>query len=224
MPISEWARALKGHYPDYKVFSGSTIAFNELRRFVALWMTEGIPFAFAECPFAFQYGRDLVATDLGIPSRDVSLTGSARIGFSLNPAKFGAPYERDRSDLDMFAVSSALFSKVTIDAQRFVADFTAKRISPPNDTSKRFWEHNVPIIRANIGNAFLDLKYVPNWDRYPETRKVNNAAWKFIRAVNEACDAELIHRCTIRVYRDWGAAVAQISFSLRRTLDKLASA
>ena len=54
-----------------------------------LWVSEGIPFAFRECPALYEVARAWLAEQLGLDSREISLRGSGRLGYSLSPKKMG---------------------------------------------------------------------------------------------------------------------------------------
>src|SRR4029077_7660969 len=76
-----------------------------------LWMSEGIPFAFLKSPALYEAVRTWVASRLVIEPKEITLTGSARLGQSLTPARLGAPFS-DKSDLDFATVSSSLFDRL----------------------------------------------------------------------------------------------------------------
>jgi hypothetical protein len=104
---------IKGNYPDAINFAPNhELSKEDSRRFAALWLAEGVPFAFLDYPGAFQAAREVLAHDLKVSFRDVSLVGSARIGYSLNPEKFGNAFQPGVSDIDLFVVNEKLFDKL----------------------------------------------------------------------------------------------------------------
>jgi hypothetical protein len=58
--------------------------------------------------------RRRLLAHLGISNTAVTLVGSARIGFSLDPSQFGKPFSRS-SDLDFAIVDSALFDQAWLE-------------------------------------------------------------------------------------------------------------
>ena len=66
-----------------------------------LWMTEGIPFAFVECPVLYDSVRLWLGKRLNVHAKEISITGSGRTGESLNPQRTGKPFDA-KSDLDLF--------------------------------------------------------------------------------------------------------------------------
>ena len=74
----------------------------------------GMPFSFSDRPEI--YGRMLreISRGLKVPREDICVIGSARIGFSLSPYKFGSPFNQ-HSDVDIIVVSPSLFDPSWID-------------------------------------------------------------------------------------------------------------
>lgn len=85
----------------------------DLEKFVRLWLTEGVPFAFKDRPIVYEALREWVAALLDIFPKDVSMVGSARIGFSLAPQKQLREFTVGSSDLDLFVVSAPLFGRLS---------------------------------------------------------------------------------------------------------------
>ena len=80
----------------------------DLDRLLDEYLFTGLPFSFAEDPKVYQRLIMTISRGLRVPSADICVVGSARIGFSLAPHKFGAPFS-DYSDMDILVVSSSLF-------------------------------------------------------------------------------------------------------------------
>ena len=73
-------------------------------------MFTGVPFSFAGQPEIYLRMVDHIATGLDVAADDVCVVGSARLGFSLAPDRFGTPFG-EHSDIDVLVVSSELFDK-----------------------------------------------------------------------------------------------------------------
>ena len=129
--ISDWGRNIRDQYqnpatwPRYQPSQKS-----DMFRFAQLWLTEGIPFSFRDYPMVFEYGRERLGKRLGVESKNISLTGSARLGFSMNPKKFGEPYVDGNSDLDLFVVSQTWFDNLVRDFQLFASRYRSG-LEPP---------------------------------------------------------------------------------------------
>ena len=65
------------------------------------WLSEGIPFAFQRCPAVYESMRSWLSGKLDVEAKEISLTGSARLGSSLKNENFGKPFGPE-SDLESF--------------------------------------------------------------------------------------------------------------------------
>ena len=74
----------------------------------------GLPFSFAGQPEVHRQMIGEISRGLRVPREDICVVGSARLGFSLSPYKFGEPFNR-YSDLDIIVVSSSLFDPSWLD-------------------------------------------------------------------------------------------------------------
>lgn len=100
-------------YPEANLLS--SVARNggiQARQAIARqWLSEGIPFAFKNCPGLFESIRVWLGTRFSIDPKAIGITGSAKIGQSLAPSKLGKPFNHE-SDLDLFIISDILFEKI----------------------------------------------------------------------------------------------------------------
>ena len=79
---------------------------------------QGETFVFSDHPELYDSLRGIVSHGVGLTSESVILVGSAKLGFSLDPSKFGAPFTRT-SDLDLLVVSPKHFDELWIDFLRW---------------------------------------------------------------------------------------------------------
>ena len=77
----------------------------------------GMPFYSSHRPNLHREMLSAISTGLKVRSRDICVIGSARIGYSLSPPKFGTPF-RDASDIDVCVVSDSLFDPSWLDILR----------------------------------------------------------------------------------------------------------
>lgn len=90
----------------------------ELRRMCAVidshqvlakvFLLEGVPYVFKESPMKYVIFREQVADRFDVGSQDVCIVGSAKLGYSPSPTKFGVPFHEE-SDVDVVIVSEPLF-------------------------------------------------------------------------------------------------------------------
>ena len=74
----------------------------------------GPPFYSSNHPNVHERMIRAISTGLKVPRRDICVVGSARIGFSLSPPKFGEPFSQF-SDIDIVVVSPVLFDPSWLD-------------------------------------------------------------------------------------------------------------
>jgi hypothetical protein len=68
----------------------------------------GLPYVFQNDPALYTAMQNALAAQLRTPIADISIIGSARTGFSLDPDKFGASFSA-ASDIDTIIVNSSMF-------------------------------------------------------------------------------------------------------------------
>ena len=216
-----WSELVCEHYPQSDIFnSGRKATITELKRFVRIILTEGIPFACVTCPMAYEFGRHRAAERIGVDPKQLSVTGSARIGYSLHPDKFARAYDPANSDIDLFLIDEECFVTLAQEYTDFLRLFESGKIVPRNEREKEYWTANKEFCPNDIRKGFLDQKYVPTFNRFQMPQRLGDAAHRFKANVNSASGKELVRSTSLRTYRDWNAAINQISFSLMRTLER----
>lgn len=157
--LSAWARQLCDPYPDPNQWSVlGAIGKDDIRRFVSLWLTEGIPFAFRDKPMIYEHAREYIAQGIGERSRQVTVIGSARLGFSLAPPpKFGKAFEPADSDLDALILSSVWFEKLQKEFLHWKELYLERQIAP-TDREARYWEENLDTVPRTLRRGFIDTR------------------------------------------------------------------
>lgn len=112
------------------------------------------PFAFRDKRKGYDFLIGTIAKSLTLNVDAVTLVGSARIGFSLSPFKFGAPFS-NRSDLDFAIVNAALFDKAWLElvglGTRFARlDREVQQWVNEHRTNNVYWGYMEP---ENLRNA-----------------------------------------------------------------------
>lgn len=194
-----------------KALSGATRHGREV--VARLWLSEGAPSAFHDCPVIYEDLRGWLSARLGIHAKEITLVGSARIGYSMAPDSFGKPFGK-HSDLDLAIVSSRLFESLVSDFQLFSEDYTAGVVNPKSNYERHMWQSNLEFGRRNIRKGFFDARKIPNFDRYPVTQQINQAMWKLIKKLEATAAAPRVHHASARVYRDWSAFVNRLAVNL----------
>lgn len=178
-----------------------------------LWLSEGIPFAFKECPGLYESIRTWLSSLLGVMAKEISLTGSARLGESLSPKQVGKPFGK-HSDLDIFVVSDVLFEKLREDFQSWSFDFESGRVQPANNRQVHFWQDNNSRGPKLIQRGFLDSKMIPNLPSYTTTQKINHAMWLLKEKLKITNRAPKVASASLRCYKSWEAFTHQMTLNL----------
>lgn len=205
-------------YPDAKsLVEAATKGGEQSKVAIArLWLSEGIPYAFRNCPALYESIRGWLSTRFGVDPKEIHLTGSARIGQSLAPKKLGTMFG-DHSDLDIFIVSSNLFERMKADFNRWSYEFEGGLIQPSNDRERGFWIDNNQRGPKNIQRGFLDSKFVPNRSSYPTIKNIAQTMWLLKGKLDVTENAPHVMGASIRCYVDWISYVRQMVISLNYT-------
>jgi hypothetical protein len=73
-----------------------------------VFLLDGTPHVFVNSPMKYIIFKEQVAAEFGLGSQDVCIVGSARLGFSPTPFKFGQSFS-ETSDVDVVLISEPLF-------------------------------------------------------------------------------------------------------------------
>lgn len=211
---------LSSHFPSPEelgtILAGAPRAAREI--VARLWLTEGLPSAFLTSPAVYEDLRGWLGSRLDVHPKEVTLIGSARIGYSLAPPPdFGRPFGA-RSDLDLSIVSSDLFQRVASAFSSFSIDYRAGAVTPRTQHERDLWEDNLAFGERNIPRGFFDPNKVPSFDRYPVVQQVNQSMWALVKKLEVTPGAPQVRRASTRVYRDWQSFIERVSFNLKAAL------
>ena len=219
LPISGLSEPFPGSEELCAVLQGRPRVEQEI--FTRLWLSEGIPYAFQSCPAVFEYIRGWLGQVLDVHPKEITLIGSARIGYSLAPLpKFGSKFSQ-KSDLDFSVISSSLFQRLIRDSHLFSKDYRNARIQPRNKRERDFWDANLKLFTRNIRKGFLDSKKIPNYAHYPTAQTINETMWLLVERLKVTANAPTIQKASIRTYQNWESFVNQVSLNLHSTMNKL---
>lgn len=180
-----------------------------------LWITEGVPFVFRESPMLYEAMRGWLARRLRIHPKEITMIGSARVGYSLTPSNLGRAFGR-HSDLDLVAVSKDLFDRLANEARAFKEDLSSGEVEPKTAGQERWWPSAAEDINRQLATrGFIDSWKIPALPRYPDAKKIANSCWYLgekLRATNEAY---WVSKISLRVYEDVRAFIRQNWINLK---------
>lgn len=96
--------------PTHDDFKELILKLDNHRILAKVFLLEGTPYVFKDSPMKYIIFREQVADQFQIGSQDVCIVGSAMLGFSPSPHKYGTPFA-DSSDVDVVIVSDDLFNR-----------------------------------------------------------------------------------------------------------------
>ena len=218
--IPESLESLIDPYPQPKILLDAVHSCDEWARvaLAQLWLSEGVPEAFGNCPAIYEAVRCWLSDRLGIHAKKISLVGSARLGYSLAPKKFGVLFH-SKSDLDLFIVSTNLFERLKEDFHRWSSDFESGEIKPLHTDEKKWWPANYDLVPKNIQRGFIDTRKIPNYEAYPVAQQVNETMSELVKKLKATPNAPKPNKASVRCYSSWDSFVRQQSLNLALLLD-----
>lgn len=215
--LSIWARQVRGYYPKkaFAHMSGlATPTEGDIESFMQVYVFENIPFFCRDYPLAFDYFRRFIGNRLGVRARDIYLTGSGKLGFSLSPSKRLACYDPQRSDLDIFIISESLFHRLQDDLVQWEQEYSLRDDKSSLETKR------ISDCRRTARRGFLDTKWM---ERFPTVDKCHKTVVSAIWRLNNAVNKEIVsnkRKNFIRCYDNYRSARSQIKRSMHASVGK----
>ena len=103
-------------YPTKEEFARIVLS-RDSEQIIDEYLFSGLPYAYRSNADDYSTLLTHLETSLEVDQQHITVVGSGRIGFSLDPDRFGIPF-RESSDIDVVVVSSELFDRVWIDLLR----------------------------------------------------------------------------------------------------------
>jgi len=218
--LPETHQDLRGQYPGAQPLGEALRVSSprELRWIICQWLSEGVPYAFEDRPLLYEAARAYLANQLGLHPKQITLVGSARIGYSLAPPpNYGRGFS-SCSDIYLAAICGVLFESCRGAFNRWLGDYTDGRVKPRNPNETRYWRDHAVRVPQNLRRGFVDHWKIPFWGRYPEAQTIEEGAQRLGRKLRISGGAPGFTKVSLRVYRDWDAFVNQRWLNLARAL------
>lgn len=211
---------LRGSYPTPQEIKDAFFTANEEERFgiIRLWITEGIPHAFKNEPLLYEEIRQFISTGVNVHSKEVTLVGSGRIGYSLKKEVWGRPFT-NKSDLDFTIISNVLYSKLVNDFQKWVGDIESKKLKPKTANELKAWLGSIDVVNRNIPKGFIYTKNLLPYSEYPTVRKCYSTMNMLQERLSKTNNAPNVSDASIRVYSDWKSCIRQLNINFKTALD-----
>lgn len=211
---------LKELYPDASFLKDIYIKTNSTERLgiIRLWMTEGIPYAFKEHPLLYEEIRDFIAKGINVHTKDITIVGSARIGYSLSKHEWGRPFNSN-SDFDFTIVSNDLYKTIVGDFQRWVKDLELRSVLPKNVKQTSVWLNNIKYLNEKIPTGFIQVKLIHYHKNYTTVKKCLDTIWLLRKKLDLTQTAPRVSDASIRVYSSWTACIHQLQINIKSALE-----
>jgi len=202
-PIHYDLTALRPAYPEPARLLAAVRAANEteLEAICRLWLTEGIPAVFDTVPLHYEHLRHSVAGELKISERSISMVGSARLGYSYSPKKFGSRMRPD-SDIDLFIVDKKLLDGCMDAAQQWRDDVVAGRVNRKGALAMDLKKRRE---MGFINSDWISAEYQP----------IGRIGVAVRNAQRQLENLGHPHKVSARIYVSWERALKKICFDVR---------
>ncbi len=218
--LSTHCKDFRAQYPDPTELKNIFINTSNAERLgiIRLWITEGIPYAFKDYPLLYEEAREFIARRIKVETKEVSLVGSARIGYSLSKGKWGKPFNAN-SDLDFTIVANSLYVSIVKDFQNWVRDLEAKKIRPNNERQTVIWLSNIELLDKQIPKGFINTIMIPYHDNYSTVKKCYDTIYVLKKRLGATRMAPRISDASIRVYSSWKSCINQLRINFKSALN-----
>jgi len=194
----------------------ATFSYKETRDFISLYITEGIPYAFKKNPLVYEDSRSWIAKHLETNPENITLTGSSRLGFSLNPKKLGTPYS-ENSDLDLIIVSRNIFEAYKNDFKLYVNDVKIDIEKKRKIAALSL--HNIKYLGYTVNTlGFIDQFKIPINKRYSSVYKTYDVFAHLIERMKITPNCPNPYKVTARIYKDWVSCLNQLTVNFNSSL------
>jgi hypothetical protein len=192
---------------------------SELEGYLRQLITEGIPYVFQGNPLLYEVIRGWLSRKLNVHAKEITLIGSARLGFSMAPVpSFGLPCNKN-SDLDLTIVSASLFKKLSETFDLWKSEYETGKKKSKNPREQLLWDENLKRVPLNLNYGFIDSYKIPNI--YEISKSINNTLWELSEKLKMTTAYDGPTRISARVYKDWVSFSRQFMINFRHAVSKV---
>lgn len=191
------------------------VAMDNLDVVAKVFLLEGVPFVFSSSPMKYLIFREQVADHFEIGYQDVCIVGSAKLGFSPSPHKFGRSFA-ETSDVDVVIISPEMFDRGTHELFQHlngvgpVLDFQNTK---PVSVNAKDWRLHREAVRNFVYENF-------NPSHLPDNHNLRNEIFSNISSTSAlflALEPQVfVSKIRCRIFRHWKAAEAYYINTLRQ--------
>jgi hypothetical protein len=165
----------------------------------------------------FERAREAMARVLEESPKHISLTGSARLGYSLGES-FGKAYG-ETSDFDIFVVSESLFANLAVDGREFASRVLSGAAVANSALEATWWQDTAKRMETLITEReCIDHWLIPRRERYSTVDRISRSIIMFERSLTLHASNPRKWKTSVRVFKNWDSAIRKIGGSLIATL------
>jgi hypothetical protein len=220
--LSETALSVAGSFTSPELFAENyfKIHNSEKYSFLRHYIINNDPFLFQFNPLLFEQLIQYLSEKLDINTSQVKLIGSAKTGFSISPPPtYGKPFSNE-SDLDFSIIDEEIFNNLKEESLTWSEQYQAKLITPKNEREEFFWNDNLYTLPNQIERGFIDTHKIPNFNDFPNTKKINNILSLIVYHLNAKYTIE-VKKTSARVYESYKNFERQIKLNTEHVFTKL---
>jgi hypothetical protein len=169
------------------------------------WIIEKVPFIFANDLEKYIFWKEMLSSKISVDSKAIVITGSASVGFSLNPINNLKAFNQE-SDVDVAIISQYYFDI----SWYFLRNIGSKRLFLKPKELNSIYDHKTRLIYWGTIATDKIIQILP-------------FGLEWVKALNEMADVEPTKGRTIniRVYKDFEALRAYNIENLKKIRDQL---
>jgi hypothetical protein len=158
----------------------------------------GVPFVFQSNPPAYQNFVGTLSLQFRTPAADITVIGSARLGISLDPDKFGTPFSKT-SDVDTIVVNAQMFDTAWFE----LYNLGRSKALLPVQVRNVYHEHK----KNNVFYGYIEP------GRLPGVVKLSPLWFRTLQGLGRIRELAN-HKVNGRLYRTWDHVRAHQHYSL----------
>ncbi len=187
-----------------------------------VFILEGTPYVFSKSPMKYMIFREQVAEKFEVGYQDVCIVGSAKLGYSPSPQKYGKAFA-EQSDVDVVIISDKLFDQGSLKLFQHLNSvgpgitFDDDRKKPTNVEAgdwKQIKESVRNYVYQNFNPALLPDHSSMKFDIFQKIRSTSPLFMALEPAV-------FVSKIRCRIFRNWKAAEDYYANTLRQLKNKL---
>lgn len=226
--------AIQHPYPDVEKLAVFLRNYKEgdhdllLKEFIRLWFTEGVPWAFRDCPWLYERVRTIISKDLSIEFNGIFMIGSGKLRWSLSCSRNQKRLLKEfnfcnPSDLDFTIVNDGLFQRMKTDFEEWKKLVDEKKYELKNT----YQENNIDLLPKNIRKGFIDMYKLPEDIKELKTRQLFIRLDAKLRKMFQDylgynfSDKNSYTKITFRIYQNWESFLKQNLINLNNIQRKI---